>query len=173
MSGADLGQSWLMCPQLPRGFWSGGSNACTLTMNTNTEYYWILLPYSKWNGVIRITSRQLGWLSKFAYTKSDNPNSWLCPCASCCVNTVCEWLCLCWSYGCVRPVNRRWAVQGYLSINTQQPHNTFQMASQLLDCPFAQTAHDTQSSQKDEKDVCYLWNERHPCHCIYRQLCCY
>lgn len=61
MSGADLGQSWLMCPQLPGGFWSGGSNACSLTMNTNAECYRLLLPYSTLNGVIRITPRQCGW----------------------------------------------------------------------------------------------------------------
>lgn len=36
MSGTDLGQSWLMGPQLPGGFLSGGSNACSLTVNTNT-----------------------------------------------------------------------------------------------------------------------------------------
>lgn len=58
MSGTDLGQSWLMCPQLPRGFWSGGSSACSLPMNTDAEYYSISLLYSKLNGLIRITARQ-------------------------------------------------------------------------------------------------------------------
>ena len=85
MSGTDLGQSWLMCPQLPRGFWSGGSsNACSLTMNTNAEYYWILLLYS---------SHHQDNVSKFAHTKSDNQNSWLSLCTSCCVNTMSGCVC--------------------------------------------------------------------------------
>lgn len=85
MSGTDLGQSWLMCPQLPRGFWSGGSsNACSLTMNTNAEYYWILLLYS---------SHRQDNVSKFAHAKSDNQNSWLSLYTSCCVNTMSGCVC--------------------------------------------------------------------------------
>lgn len=89
MSGTDLGQSWLMCPQLPGGFWSGGSNACSLTMNTNAEYYGLLLLHSTLNGSHQ-NNMKTGRMaaSEFANTESDNHNSWLSPCASCCVNTT-------------------------------------------------------------------------------------
>lgn len=126
LSGTDLGHRWLMCPQIPRGFWSGGSSACSLTTNTNAENYWILLLYSIINGVIRITSRQCGWLRVNPHTQKWQSKQFtlslrqlLCQ--------HCEWLCLPWCYGCMWPDSQRWATQEYLDINRKKkkkPHST-------------------------------------------------
>lgn len=59
MSGTDLGQSWLMCPQFPRGFWSGGSDACSLSMNTNALDDWTPTVFCTVNGVTGISLKTL------------------------------------------------------------------------------------------------------------------
>lgn len=115
MSRTDLGQSWLMCPQLPRGFWSGGSSACSLTMNTDAELNITPILEMKrchQNNIKTMIS------SKFAYTKVTIKTVY-CLCFSCCVST--EWS------GCIgliavcECVSQRWATQGYLNINIKQP----------------------------------------------------
>lgn len=116
MSVTYLGQSWLMCPQLPRGFWSGGSNACSQTMNTNTEQYWFILQQSKLNGITSMQRRRLR-----VNLHKQKPTEQLTPslCQLMCQHY--QWLCLCWFKGCVRLVRQRSSAQWYLNINTKQP----------------------------------------------------
>lgn len=128
MSGTDLGQSWLMCPQLPRGFWSGGSSACSLALHTNAECYCILLLHSTWE-YIRITWRQCGGVPVIVHTLKCQ-SKLLSVCASCCVNTMSA--CLLWIYGCIWQVSRSW---GTWDINTKQMKRKlcgFQMIRQLV-----------------------------------------
>lgn len=51
VSGTHLGQSWLMYPEVPWGFQSGGIGAYSLTMSTNTWYCLSIkkyTPVAKW-----------------------------------------------------------------------------------------------------------------------------
>lgn len=158
-----------MCPQLPRGFWSGGSNSCSLTMNTNAQHYWILLLYSK---QMESSGKQMPkqswwrWGNLHRHTKSDKTVD--CPL----VQAV--WLCLCLTYGweslllsldkgiwCIFTTDcNRWT--GKWCGN--------QKASQLLDSPFV---HDTQCCSRMKRMPASYETWRHPCHSIYSLLCCY
>lgn len=152
MSRTDLGQSWLMCPQLPRGFWSGGSNAfahwrCILMQNI-TEHS---CNKSTFNCVIRITPRQCGWLRGHSRTqKWQSKHFALSLCQLLCQHYDC--LLLLWFHGCIRPVSRSSGTQGNLYTNTEQP-----------------TQHELNNSSWHSAAKWWKgWDERHPCHCIYR-----
>lgn len=79
-------------------------------------YYWILLQYWKLYSVIRIASRQGGWLRVNLHTQKWQSKQFTLSSSQ----VLCkhrEWLCLCWAYGCVWPVSHRWATQRYLNIS--------------------------------------------------------
>lgn len=86
----------------------------TVTMNTNAEYYWTLLLILeiKWSHQNNTKTMRMT-ASKFACTKkSDNQNTCLSPCASCCVNTL-SVCCVCAALvAYVRAVSQRRAAQG-------------------------------------------------------------
>lgn len=95
MSGTDLGQSWLMCPQFPRGFWSGGSDACSLSMNTNALDDWTPTIFCTVNGVTGISLQTL-WMGDICIC-TPNSSLWQLFCQ--------HWrllhVCVCLLYMCV------------------------------------------------------------------------
>lgn len=98
MSGTDLGQSWLMDPQLPGGFLSGGRNACSPTVNTNTVLLDVpgIYKISIYSDVIIVEVDNSEGICRDAQRSNSMASAYVC----CCVNTqsVCVGLAVVWDH---------------------------------------------------------------------------